>query len=99
MTIDIVNYKKSIYSRSTKIKDNHNLMKNFKNKVAAITGAGSGIGQQLALLLAKAGCHVSLSDVNEQGLAKTVELLQGSNVRVTTKKIRRLRPFSDASVG
>ena len=23
-------------------------MKNFKNKVAAITGAGSGIGQQLA---------------------------------------------------
>ncbi|MEK5789541.1 short-chain dehydrogenase, partial [Acinetobacter johnsonii] len=28
-------------------------MKNFKNKVAAITGAGSGIGQQLAILLAK----------------------------------------------
>ncbi|MBP7927364.1 MAG: short-chain dehydrogenase, partial [Acinetobacter sp.] len=28
-------------------------MKNFKNKVAAITGAGSGIGQQLAVLLAK----------------------------------------------
>jgi len=26
-------------------------MKNFKNKVAAITGAGSGIGQQLAVLL------------------------------------------------
>ncbi|MFE1707399.1 hypothetical protein, partial [Acinetobacter baumannii] len=25
-------------------------MKNFKNKVAAITGAGSGIGQQLAIL-------------------------------------------------
>ena len=87
MTIDIVNYKKSIYSRCTKIKDNQNLMKNFKNKVAAITGAGSGIGQQLALLLAKAGCHVSLSDVNEQGLAKTVELLQGTNVRVTTKKL------------
>ena len=41
----------------------------------------------MALLLAKAGCHVSLSDVNEQGLANTVELLQGSNVRVTTKKL------------
>ena len=35
-------------------------MKNFKNKVAAITGAGSGIGQQLAVLLAKHGCHLSL---------------------------------------
>ncbi len=45
-------------------------MKNFKNKVAAITGAGSGIGQQLAVLLAKQGCPFwSLSDVNEQGLA------------------------------
>ena len=62
-------------------------MKNFKNKVAAITGAGSGIGQQLAVLLAKQGCHLSLSDVNAQGLAQTVELLEESNVRVTTQKL------------
>ena len=62
-------------------------MKNFNNKVAAITGAGSGIGQQLAVLLAKAGCHLSLSDVNEAGLASTVELLKPYDVRVTTKKM------------
>ena len=62
-------------------------MKNFKNKVAAITGAGSGIGQQLAVLLAKQGCHLSLSDVNAQGLAQTVELLEKNNVRVTTQKL------------
>ena len=62
-------------------------MKNFKNKVAAITGAGSGIGQQLAVLLAKQGCHLSLSDVNEKGLAQTVELVEKSNVRVTTTKL------------
>ncbi|WP_442767889.1 SDR family NAD(P)-dependent oxidoreductase [Acinetobacter bohemicus] len=62
-------------------------MKNFKNKVAAITGAGSGIGQQLAVLLAKQGCHLSLSDVNAEGLAQTVELLEKSNVRVTTQKL------------
>lgn len=62
-------------------------MKNFKNKVAAITGAGSGIGQQLAVLLAQQGCHLSLSDVNEQGLAKTVELVADHQVRVTTKKV------------
>jgi len=64
-----------------------NSMKNFNNKVAAMTGAGSGIGQQLAVLLAKQGCHLALSDVNEQGLAKTVELLKGTDVRVTTKKV------------
>lgn len=62
-------------------------MKTFNNKVAAVTGAGSGIGQQLALLLAKQGCHLSLSDINEQGLVKTVELLKDSKVRVTTQKL------------
>lgn len=62
-------------------------MKNFNNKVAAITGAGSGIGQQLAVWLAKQGCHLSLSDVNEAGLAKTAELVKDSNVRVTTQKV------------
>lgn len=50
-------------------------MKTFKNKVAAITGAGSGIGQQLALALAKKGCAVAISDINEQGLAETQKLL------------------------
>ena len=62
-------------------------MKNFKNKVAAITGAGSGMGQQLAVLLAKAGCHLSISDLNERCLAETVELVKPYNVRVTSKKV------------
>ncbi|MDY6449548.1 SDR family NAD(P)-dependent oxidoreductase [Acinetobacter faecalis] len=62
-------------------------MQNFQNKVAAITGAGSGIGQQLALLLAKEGCHLSLSDVNEQGLIETVEKLKDTDVSVTIKKL------------
>lgn len=62
-------------------------MQNFQNKVAAITGAGSGIGQQLALLLAKEGCHLSLSDVNEQGLIETVEKLKDTDVRLTIKKL------------
>lgn len=59
-------------------------MKDFNNKVAAITGAGSGIGQQLAILLAKQGAHLSLSDINQQGLDKTVELLSAYPVKVTT---------------
>ena len=78
-------------------------MKNFKNKVAAITGAGSGMGQQLAVLLAKAGCHLSLSDVNEKGLAETVELVKPYNVRVTSQKVNvadrdQMKQWAEATV-
>ena len=49
-------------------------MKNVKNKVAVVTGAGSGIGRSLALQLTKAGAKVSVSDWSEAGLAETVAL-------------------------
>lgn len=63
-------------------------MKSFKNKVAAITGAGSGIGRSLALRLAAEGAELSLSDVNEQGLDETAELVKKqSPTRVTTHKL------------
>jgi NAD(P)-dependent dehydrogenase (short-subunit alcohol dehydrogenase family) len=51
-------------------------MKNLNNKVAAITGAGSGIGQALALNLAQQGCHLALSDINEPGLQLTKDLIK-----------------------
>jgi NADP-dependent 3-hydroxy acid dehydrogenase YdfG len=53
-------------------------MQQFHNKVAAITGAGSGIGRALALELAGRGCHLALSDVNTDGLAETVSLIEQS---------------------
>jgi NAD(P)-dependent dehydrogenase (short-subunit alcohol dehydrogenase family) len=50
-------------------------MKDLKNKVAVVTGAGSGIGRALAHALAARGCRLALSDVNEAGLAETVATL------------------------
>ncbi len=46
-------------------------MSTFHGKVCAITGAGSGIGQALALLLAKKGAKLWLCDINEAGLNET----------------------------
>ncbi|MEE2731502.1 MAG: SDR family NAD(P)-dependent oxidoreductase [Pseudomonadota bacterium] len=56
-------------------------MKNLQGKVAAITGAGSGIGQALAVELAKLGCELALSDKNEAGLQDTVGQLQSMGTR------------------
>ncbi|MDO7868740.1 SDR family NAD(P)-dependent oxidoreductase [Nocardioides jiangxiensis] len=48
-------------------------MKSLKDKVVVITGAGSGIGQALAVEAAKKGALLAISDVNEIGLAETAE--------------------------
>ena len=62
-------------------------MKNLNGKVAAVTGAGSGIGRALAINLAQQGCNVALSDVNEAGLAETAELLKQYPIKITTQKL------------
>jgi short-subunit dehydrogenase len=62
-------------------------MKDFKNKVAAITGAASGMGRTLSLELARRGCHLALSDVNEEGLNETANLARQQGVKVTTCRL------------
>ena len=59
-------------------------MKTFKDKVAVITGAGSGMGRYLAVLLAKDGADVCVCDVNEETLNETVEMLRQYNVSVSS---------------
>jgi len=59
-------------------------MKSFKEKVAVITGAGSGMGRYLAVLLAKDGADVVLCDVNETTLNETKEMLRKYNVSVSS---------------
>ena len=48
----------------------------LQGKVVVVTGAGSGMGREVALLAARHGARVAVSDVNEQGLAETVDLLK-----------------------
>jgi NAD(P)-dependent dehydrogenase (short-subunit alcohol dehydrogenase family) len=49
---------------------------NFTGKVAFVTGAANGIGRAAALAFARAGASVVAADVSEQGLHKTVGLVE-----------------------
>ncbi|MGH7492091.1 MAG: SDR family NAD(P)-dependent oxidoreductase [bacterium] len=48
-------------------------MFHLHDKVAIVTGAGSGIGQATAMLFAKQGALVAVLEINEQAGKKTVE--------------------------
>jgi NAD(P)-dependent dehydrogenase (short-subunit alcohol dehydrogenase family) len=62
-------------------------MKDFKGRVAAITGAGSGIGRALANDLARRGAHLALSDIDDAGLAETVSQCEGFGVKITSQHL------------
>jgi NAD(P)-dependent dehydrogenase (short-subunit alcohol dehydrogenase family) len=69
---------------------------------AAITGAGSGIGRAIAVQLAAKGCSLALGDIDQPGLAETVELAAGASdvIGVVTDVTDRasVQTFADASV-
>jgi NAD(P)-dependent dehydrogenase (short-subunit alcohol dehydrogenase family) len=48
----------------------------LENKVALVTGAGSGIGRAVAIAYAAAGAKVVVSDINREGGEQTVALIQ-----------------------
>lgn len=61
-------------------------MKGFKNKVVAITGAGSGMGRAYAIEFGKLGAKLALTDWNEANLLETMQLVQELGVtEVLTK--------------
>ena len=62
-------------------------MQTFTDKVAAITGAGSGMGRSLALELARRGAHLALSDIDESSVANTATACRALGVRVTAQRL------------
>ena len=70
-------------------------MDGFAGKVAVVTGAGSGIGQALAIELARSGAKVAISDVDLDGLADTEQQLKaiGAEVKVDRLDVTEREAF------
>ena len=62
-------------------------MEGFAGKVAVVTGAGSGIGQALALELGRSGAKVAISDVDADGLAQTEDQLKAIGAQVKSDRL------------
>ena len=62
-------------------------MKNLKGKVAAVTGAASGLGRSMALAFASEGMDVALADVDQTNLSSVADEVQAKGVRAITLKV------------
>ncbi len=78
-------------------------MKDFTDKIAVVTGGGSGIGRELVHQLAKAGARVAMCDVSAETMEQTVALIHedtpGAHIHtrvVDVSKEEQLEGFRDS---
>jgi NAD(P)-dependent dehydrogenase (short-subunit alcohol dehydrogenase family) len=63
-------------------------MQSFEGKIAVVTGGASGMGRELVIQLAKAGCHVAMCDLSVEEMAETQALAEAEDpdVKITTHR-------------
>lgn len=62
-------------------------MNELGGKVAAVTGAASGLGRAMALAFASEGMHVALADVDEKGLSATRDDVASHKVKTLLMRV------------
>jgi NAD(P)-dependent dehydrogenase (short-subunit alcohol dehydrogenase family) len=67
-------------------------MKELKGKVAAVTGAASGLGRSMALAFAAEGMDVALADVDQANLGPVEEAVQAKGARAITLRVDVSKP-------
>ena len=73
-------------------------MKNLENKVAIITGGGSGIGKAIALLYASEGAKIVISDIDEEGSNNTLKEIKARNGEAIFVKADTSKPDDSKKV-
>ena len=78
-------------------------MKNFKNRVAVITGAASGFGHEFALIGARLGMKLVLADVQQEALDRVKNELETSGAEVIAlhcdvRKPEQVQALADATM-
>jgi NAD(P)-dependent dehydrogenase (short-subunit alcohol dehydrogenase family) len=78
-------------------------MKELKGRVAAVTGAASGLGRSMALAFAAEGMDLALADVDEVNLADVQDEVMAKGVRAITLKVdvsnaQQLEVFRDQTL-
>ncbi len=76
---------------------------NLQDKVALVTGGGSGIGKATSLAFAREGCKVVIADVNVEGGEETVGMIENSGsqaifVRADVSKAADVKNMVEAAV-
>jgi NAD(P)-dependent dehydrogenase (short-subunit alcohol dehydrogenase family)/rhamnose utilization protein RhaD (predicted bifunctional aldolase and dehydrogenase) len=60
----------------------------LSNRIAVVTGAGSGLGRSIALGLARAGALVALTDIDEKAAQETADVIARERSKQQAKVIR-----------
>lgn len=63
------------------------MLRDFGGKLALVTGAGSGIGRETALALARTGADLIICDINERGLEETATAIRAAGRAVMARRV------------
>jgi len=72
-------------------------MKDFADRIAVVTGGGSGMGRELVRQLAVEGCNVAICDVSAPAMDETRRLAEAAGLRQGLKVTAHVADVSDAA--